>query len=428
MLERTPERIKLLDVSVAGERAARLAHASTYTFDYLKDDPAQPWASLLMPARDIHFHDGALFPPIDMNLPEGYLFQQIRAMFPKQEITAMRLLALMGNNGIGRLGFQIPESEYTADAPTIDRSTLRAATNGASLFKELTRAYLSTGMGISGLQPKLMLPDKATIPIPTLIVKMGSDQYPGISANEFLCMSAAVAAGIEVAPFELSDDGSLLILDRFDLDPDGTRLGFEDVAALMGLRVRDTLSERKYHGSYEKVASLLRAINLGEKDLARFFEQVAFSAMVRNGDGHLKNFGVLYSSEKDVRLAPMFDVVTTSIYKYARFDGGADLEDRTMALKLFAGRHNTKTYPTTQELLRFGRDVCGVSRPEDVLQRIGDAMVSVLDNHRNNTRIPITLIYDMNEAWAAGLAMATEAGKSNIARRNHKSSEQIRSI
>lgn len=405
-------RIRLLDVSIGGRVAARLAHTSIYTFDYLADDPAQPWASLLMPARDIHFEDGALFPPMDMNLPEGYLFHQIREMFPKQEITAMRLLALIGDTGIGRLGFRVPGLERPPPAPVISRSELRSARNGAKLFQELTRAYLSTGMGISGLQPKLMLPDRATIPIPTLIVKMGADRYPGISANEFLCLSAAAEAGIEVAPFELSDDGSLLILDRFDLAPTGQRLGFEDVAALMGLRVRDTLSDRKYQGSYQKIARLLSAINLGARDLERFFEQVAFSAMVRNGDAHLKNFGVLYSSESDVRLAPMFDVVTTSIYKYARFDGGPELEDRTMALKLFSGRHASKAYPTTQELMRFGRDVCGVFKPGHVLARMGDAMAKVLARFKGDSRIPPDLLGAMEEAWGAGFAVAKEASRS----------------
>lgn len=44
-------------------------------------------------------------------------------------------------------------------------------------------------------------------------------------------------------------DGSLLVIERFDIAPDGSRLGFEDAASLMGQRVRDTLSDRKYHGA-----------------------------------------------------------------------------------------------------------------------------------------------------------------------------------
>jgi len=137
-----------------------------------------------------------------------------------------------------------------------------------------------------------MLPDRASIPIPNLIVKAGSPAYPGLAGNEFLCLSAAKAGGIEVPRFDLSDDGQILVIDRFDIEPDGRRSGFEDIASLTGLCVRDTLSDRKYQGSCESVAAVLRAIGLPAQDLHRFFEQVAFTVMVRNGDGHLKNHGV----------------------------------------------------------------------------------------------------------------------------------------
>lgn len=84
------------------------------------------------------------------------------------------------------------------------------------------------------------------------------------------------------------------------------------VSSLMGLRVRDVLSDQKYQGSYERMAQLLQYLRLPAESRHRFFAQMAFSVMVRNGDGHLKNFGVLYTCADDVRLAPMFDVVTTA--------------------------------------------------------------------------------------------------------------------
>ena len=83
------------------------------------------------------------------------------------------------------------------------------------------------------MQPKIMVPDRPTVPIPTLIVKTASDAYPGLAANEFLCLRAARRAQIDVPGSELSHDGMMLVLDRFDLKEDGTRLGFEDVAALI---------------------------------------------------------------------------------------------------------------------------------------------------------------------------------------------------
>ena len=104
--------------------------------------------------------------------------------------------------------------------------------------------------------------------------------------------------------------------------------------------------------------------------------------------GYLKNYGVLYTGANDLRLAPMFDVVTTSIYRYTRLQGGEDLEDKTMALKLFAGKGQTRTYPTTAELTRFGREICRVHDPKDALCRIADAMTDTLGAAKHDERIP----------------------------------------
>ena len=407
-----PERIRLLDVDVNGSHSGRLAHASTYTFDYSRDDSNQPGVSLLMPATLLHFDGGgALFPAMDMNLPEGYLFQQIREFFPKQPITPMHLLALMGNNGIGRLGYRLPDAPPPQAAAVVNKADLLASGNGRALFQDLMQAYLSTGAGISGIQPKIMVPDRITVPVPTLIVKMAAERYPGLSANEFMCLSAAREAGIKVAPFDLSEDGSLLVIERFDIAPDGSRLGFEDAASLMGQRVRDMLSDRKYHGSYERVASVLKLINLQDAELGRFFEQVAFMVMVRNGDGHLKNFGVLYSGNDDLRLAPMFDVVSTAIYKYQRYEGGPELEDYTMALKLFAGPKGSKVYPTPAELMDFGRRICGVSDPRAVVERIAQGMSQTLSICRNDHRISADLHAQMTSVWEPGLILAKEIAR-----------------
>lgn len=399
-----PEKIKQLDVDIGGARAGQLLKHSTYEFRYLDSEREQPAVALLMPTSQPTYQDGDLFAVMDQNLPEGDLYLRLREMFPKQQLTPMHLLALIGSNGIGRLNFRLPGHPESAAAVPIDRQTLLATRYTPAVFDELVRAYLSTGAGIAGMQPKIMVPDRPTIPVPTLIVKTASAAYPGLAANEYLCLSAARQAGILTPTFDLSHDGKMLLVDRFDVEPDGSRLGFEDVAALMGLRVRDIQSDRKYQGSYQRVAELLRYIQLDSDSLARFFEQVAFSVMVRNGDGHLKNFGVLYRSVDDCRLAPMFDVVTTAIYRYTRYEGGPELEDQTLALKLFAGRHHTKAYPTTEELLRFGSAICGVAKPATVLARIADGMDRTLTEAAVDDRIPKELLGTMAQAWRNGMA------------------------
>jgi serine/threonine-protein kinase HipA len=274
------------------------------------------------------------------------------------------------------------------------------------VFNDLVAAYLSTGAGIAGVQPKIMVPDRPAVPIPSLIVKAASPAYPGLAANEYLCLRAAQRAGIAVPAFDLSEEGQLLVLERFDMvEQDGhvERLGFEDIAALAGLRVRDILSNRKYQGSYQKIAELLRQLQLPSENLHRFFDQVAFSCMVRNGDAHLKNFGLLYRSEAEVWLAPMFDVVTTALYKYTQYPGGPELEDRSMALKFFAGKHGSKAYPTTEELIDFGRRICFVRQPALVLAAIAGAMDATLEEAKGDARVPRDLLKKMSEAWATGM-------------------------
>ena len=409
-----PEQIKLLEVSIAGQLKGQLLRQSRYEFRYLDADASQPPVGLLMPTQQLTYEDGDLFPVMDQHLPEGDLFMRLRQLFPKQALTAMHLLALVGANGIGRLGYALPGHAPAPNASVLSRQTLLETAFTAEVFDDLVSAYLSTGAGIAGMQPKIMVPDRPTISIPTLIVKAGSQAYPGLAANEFLCLRAAQRAGIQTPDFDLSYDGQLLLLDRFDIEPDGQRLGFEDIASLMGLRVRDTLADRKYHGSYQRIADVLKLLQLPEVNLHRFFEQVAFTIMVRNGDGHLKNYGVLYRTPKDIWLAPMFDVVTTSIYRYQRYGGGPELEDRTMALKLFSGKGQTRSYPDTAELLRFGRTVCGLERPGAVLEKIAQAMASVLDDARNDVRVPVATLAAMRDAWLIGMTYAAEAARTAV--------------
>lgn len=402
-----PDKIKLLDVRIGQSGAGQLLHQSRFEFRYLDASSTQLSVGLLMPPTQLTYADGVLFAVMDQNLPEGDLFMRLRQMFPKQPLTAMHLLALCGANGIGRLGFSMPGCA-TPEKPTfISRQQLLSTPFTPAVFDELVRAYLSTGAGVAGMQPKIMVPDRPTVAIPTVIVKAASSAYVGLAANEFLCLKAASAAGIATPTFELSNDGQVLLVDRFDIDPNGCRLGFEDMASIMGLRVRDTLSDRKYHGSYERIADAMKMLRLPEADLQRFFEQVALTVMVSNGDGHLKNYGVLYTGPDDVRLAPMFDVVTTAIYRYARFAGGEDLVDRTLALKLFAGKGQTRTYPNTKELLRFGQAVCRVKAPAKVIQRIAAAMSDTLAQARQDDRIPKTTLDLMADVWAGGMAYAT---------------------
>ncbi|MGQ0710484.1 MAG: HipA N-terminal domain-containing protein [Rhodoferax sp.] len=195
-----PERIKLLNVGIGAQGQGQLLHQSRFEFRYLDHDPDQACVGLLMPAERLTYADTALFAVMDQNLPEGDLFMRLRQFFPKQPLTPMHLLALSGRNGIGRLGYRL-QDQAPAPAPAcIERAQLLSTPYSAALFDELVRAYLSTGAGVAGMQPKIMVPDRPTIPIPTVIVKAASAAYPGLAANEYWCLSAARATCRQRAP------------------------------------------------------------------------------------------------------------------------------------------------------------------------------------------------------------------------------------
>ena len=142
-----PERIRQLDVQIAGVAAGQLLKQSVYEFRYLRgDDPLQAALSLVMPATRPTYQDGDLFPVMDQNLPEGDLYLRLRSLFPKQALTPMHLLALIGANGIGRLGFGLPGGAPVPPARTLSRATLLATAYTPAVFDELVAAYLALSL------------------------------------------------------------------------------------------------------------------------------------------------------------------------------------------------------------------------------------------------------------------------------------------
>ena len=95
------------------------------------------------------------------------------------------------------------------------------------------------------------------------------------------------------APFRLAEDGMALVIDRFDLRPDGTYRGFEDFCVLNARR-----TDEKYRGSYEtsimkRFQQFANSPHVND-DLEKLFTLIALNCALRNGDAHLKNFGIVY--------------------------------------------------------------------------------------------------------------------------------------
>ncbi|MEI8172163.1 MAG: type II toxin-antitoxin system HipA family toxin [Deltaproteobacteria bacterium] len=307
-----------LSVWVDDESAGRLSRQDgrRYVFNY-STESADAAVSLTMPVRLESWVIPELHPIFQMNLPEGALLAAIRQAIAKViGDDDLSILRVTGGNQVGRNHFSLPE----AAAPGLVESPesledLLSYPDTTELFHELISRY-ALRSGISGVQPKVMLDatQRGTIASAGYIVKSWGTDYPQLAANEFFCMSAVKLAGLPVPEFHLSDNGGLFVMKRFDVNPvDSRPLGFEDMCALQGVG-----ASRKYGSTYERVARSIRDFVSDSHLMAarkQFFAMLALSVMVRNGDAHLKNFGVLYPSPSaQVTLAPVYDVITTTAY------------------------------------------------------------------------------------------------------------------
>jgi serine/threonine-protein kinase HipA len=99
----------------------------------------------------------------------------------------------------------------------------------------------------------------------------------------------------------------------------------------------------------------------------QLFTLIALNCSIRNGNAHLKNFGILYDEvEGEAHAAPVYDLVTTGVY----------LPQDRMALML----NGTNQWPSAKDLMRFGEGrSLGTRRTlVQTFERISDALSATI--------------------------------------------------
>jgi len=330
----------------------------TYSFNYDADSASSSWVSLTMPYRARSWNwTGALHPIFEMNLPEGYLFELLKQLVLKEYGVAddFSLLSLLSGNIRGMLEYESPLFQGGKQSSSTLSISEILTSGKEDLFAKLLATFLESSF-ISGIQPKLLarLFDKSMVSMKDYIVKTWGEEYPRLAENEYFCMSAAKKAGLPVPAFFLSEDKKLFVVERFDRSEAGNRkagayLGFEELCVLQGKNKRE-----KYSGSYGQAAKTLAGFVSPDRrrsSLREYFKMLCLSILLRNGDAHLKNFGILYSPDRiDRYLAPCYDLVTTTAYVFG---------DKPALT--FAGR---KFWPGRNQLIDFGMMECLLGRAE----------------------------------------------------------------
>jgi serine/threonine-protein kinase HipA len=339
-------------------------------FTYAENAQEENAVSLTMPVRlESYTWDQGIPPIFEMNLPEGALRDELVRRFSKavRGFDDFAILAIVGPYQLGRVG--IANTQDSNDRPPETSLADLLVHDGAQgLFDDLLHTY-GQYSGVSGVQPKVLVRDSATTVdrlthrgATHLVKSFRPEEYPELAANEYFCMRAALHCGLEVPKFELSEHGKFLVVERFDLNDKGY-LGFEDFCVLNAWP-----SKAKYDGSYEGAAKQIKEFvspPLLNQALESFFKIVALSSGLKNGNAHLKNFGVLYEHcalDAQISLAPAYDIVTTSVY----------IKSDSMALLL----GGSKAWPKYKMLMRFGRSACNLTegRCNELLQQVVHGM------------------------------------------------------
>ena len=299
-------------------------------------------------------------PPIfEMNLPEG-LRCVSASVLPSLKLPArsmsLDLLAIVGRSQVGRIRYTGRKEQLQEEVPFQSVDEILARRRDGNLFRYLIDQFASFS-GISGVQPKVLVRDEtasATLDDAkprlshscrgaTHIVKFwDANEYPELAANEYFCLEGRPemrARGAYVPPCRGWHRRWSLTVSI--CDPNGTYRGFEDFCVLNARR-----TDEKYRGSYE-TSVMKRFQDFANSphvnaDLERLFTLIALNCALRNGDAHLKNFGIVYDDVLgEARLAPVFDVVTTTVY----------VPKDSMALTL----NGTTRWPSSRELQSLAR-------------------------------------------------------------------------
>ena len=290
---------------------------------YVPEVAPEDFVSLTMPVRTESYNwDAPLHPILQMNLPEGYLLQVLQEEFgPIIGGNPVNLLAVIGRNMVGRIQVAPPGAALDEAAKPIEVAELLKGDNSEEAFSQLVREHAKSG--VSGVLPKFLDTEerkeaglgrhkKATLLTHDHIIKGSSAKLPFATANEHLCMQVAAKVA-ECAKTELSQDGNVLVVTRFDVDGNGKPFkALEDFCALLGLP-----PSKKYDTTWERIAKAVRNFVPG-LDQHETFRKLAtvllLTYALRNADCHSKNVALLYTSRRDVRLAPIYDFFTTSVY------------------------------------------------------------------------------------------------------------------
>ena len=269
--------------------------------------------SLSLPnTQKIYLYDYKFPPFLESFLPEGYLYEIFKNILSKEygKVDDYLIFSLLSSNIKSRVEFK-SSLQNSVEFPVLDIDEI-LVNDTNDTFSSLLQTFLNKN-AISGVQPKTiaLLKEKEKLDTKEYIIKTWGDEYPNLALNEYFCLKAVEKAGVKIANIQLSKNNKFLIVEKFTLKNDGGFYGFEEILSLM-----DKNKDSKYDGSYEQIAKIIYGYTTNKKEsMIAFYKTVVMNYLLKNGDAHLKNFGLLFDDDfKNIFYSPVYDVVNTVVY------------------------------------------------------------------------------------------------------------------
>jgi len=283
-----------------------------YLIDYQNLEIQNSITLSLPNSKKFYTYDYKFPPYFETFLPEGYLYEIFKNLLTKEYgyIDDYLIFSKLSPNIQSRVAFKSDFSKLDFDFLDIDNII---ENDSNDTFRKLLDTFLNKN-AISGVQPKTvaLLKDKETLHIKEYIIKTWGEEYPYLAENEYFCLKACERAGIKIPHITLSKNKKFLIVENFIFE-DMKILGFEEILSL-----QEKNRNKKYDGSYEQVAKTIYQFATQKKEsLTAYYKTMVMNYLLKNGDAHLKNFGLLFNNDfSHIWLSPTYDVVNTTSYIY----------------------------------------------------------------------------------------------------------------
>jgi serine/threonine-protein kinase HipA len=204
--------------------------------------------------------------------------------------------------------------------------------------RNLARIYGRPGTPrLSGVQIKLpmhldpqgRLSPATDKPFTHILKPAGTGAFDALPIVEWMALTLGQESGLEAPSRALvkMPEGMpiALLVERFDIrknNEDNRMIAMEDMCSVL-----DVPSDEKYEGTLERVVRAIRSLSTEpEKDATLILKRGLFAWLIGDGDLHLKNLALLKTALpgenhfESVRIAPLYDAVTTKVFPNLKHD------------------------------------------------------------------------------------------------------------